>query len=107
MKKEIIDLFTHEYDARKMSVDECNVWLLPSQELIVGLHFSNPVKNYLLMSEGDFCAFRSDELRRIHETKRSPFTDILVLLYREEDNEYTKIINGMASKVLDIIDSMQ
>ena len=103
MNIDLINLLIEEYDAQVLSTKECSGWLLPNQTLIVGLRLANPHKNYMLMSERDFCAFKNEELQRMHISQNSPFDNIMVIIYQENNIVYSKLLNGMASKLLDII----
>lgn len=101
----VIEYLKREYAAIEMTKEECVCWLDDDETLIAGVRLPNKSKNYFLLSESDFCAFSDEECMRIQETKCSPFENMLVIFFSDAEGEFVRIVNGMASKLFDLMDT--
>lgn len=83
----------------------CEMFVPCSAQVIAGYMFADAHKNYQLLSKTDFTAFHKHDAARIHETQRSPFGRIIVILYCDNNCYRWKIVNGMASNLIPACES--
>lgn len=106
MNKKMLEyFFTSQYGAVLAHPAMCSHYLEGGAcELLAGFSFRDPAVNYTLLSDTDFLAFPPELVKNIHNSGESPFSDMLLIFYRNEKGISYKLINGMAGKLLALAD---
>ena len=95
-----------EFCAREATSEVCRAYLDKGDKLLFGLTFCDKAKNFLLMSDTDFMAYTKAEAEEIREKAESPDGEILLIFYERDGERDLKIVNGMASKLYEIVEEL-
>ena len=106
MDKSKIIIAFRDYNAQPALIEECLPFLEGGKDLVLGLRFSDPEANFTLMTEFDLDAFPPPMADRIRATRRSPFSELLLLFYEENGVPGWKLVGGMASGLFPIADAL-
>lgn len=91
------------YHAVPAELCEGAAWLAADRTPVLVLRFPDPEENYKLLSAQDRKAFSPRELQQLDATRRSPFDNLLYILFREPDGQLrSKLIGGMGSRIFRI-----
>lgn len=81
--------------------EECECYLHDHSPLF-GLLFKDPKSNFSLLDQYDLMNLSPETRKRCLENKTSPFDNLILIVYKNENNETNfKLLNGMASVLLD------
>ena len=87
------------YGAVIGSQDEYERYLEESQHFVAGYTLNNEQINFSLLSDGDLASLDPAQREYAEQAKESPFHEIMVIFYEEEDEICCKYIGGMASNL--------
>ena len=77
---------------------ECEPFLQPGHEFLFGISLKDPKANFKLLDEYNLMNLAPDTRRKCLETQTSPFDNLLLIVYKNEQGETNfKLLNGMAS----------
>ena len=90
-----------ELNAIPTNESESIGYLSDKEELIAGFHLCDQSLNYKLLTEFDLLSLSDEQREECIKHHRSPFDDMLLIFYKDEDGALAfKIINGMGSRLI-------
>lgn len=101
----IIDCFVENYNAVLVDSDCCKEYMNTGETINAALAFPDKKKNFALMSKYDFEAFTPAEKALLIESKEAPYEKPILVFYENSKGEnLCKLINGMLSRIFELID---
>ena len=102
MTSNIIHHLKARYHAREVDLEQCEPYLRNGQTVLFGLRLPDKKSNYHLLTTGDLRSLSKADRDHCIRTSQSPFDNLLLIVYRNCDDTISfKLINGMASKLVE------
>lgn len=102
MTSDIIHYLKARYHARDIDLEQCKPYLRDGQTVLFGLRLPDEKSNYHLLTTGDLRSLSKATREHCISIGRSPFDNLILIVYRGCDDTISfKLINGMASKLVE------